>query len=337
MKALVYQEFDRLGLEEVAEPGHPSGKEVLLEVAACGICGSELESFNNRSPRRKPPLILGHEFCATIAETGPEVVNWKPGDRVVSNSLVSCGICPACRRGDSHLCRERELFGMHRPGAFAQRVLVPSDALLAWPDAVPAEAACLAEPLGNGVHIVRMTEHLRPEKVVVIGAGPIGLFCQQAFQALCRSEVLVTDTQLGRLQVSARLGAMRTATPDQLEQSIAEWTDNEGVDLVVDAAGSGATKRLSIEILRPGGAAVWIGLHSDQLELSSYAVTLPEKQIFGTYGARLEDLRTSLELLDNNRIPLPDWTETAALSEGEALFRRMASPSARDLKGILMP
>jgi threonine dehydrogenase-like Zn-dependent dehydrogenase len=103
---------------------------------------------------------MGHEFCGTIAEVGGEVRDWKPGARVVSNSLVPCGRCVRCRRGDTHLCADRQIFGMHRPGAFAEYVNVPARCLIPWPENLPAEAAALAEPMANGIHVVRSRRHL---------------------------------------------------------------------------------------------------------------------------------------------------------------------------------
>src|SRR3954464_3092908 len=121
MRVLRYPAFDQLERCEI-DVVPPKPDEVQLRVAACGICGSELESFKNHSPRRPPPLVMGHEFCGTIAETGGEGRAWRTGQRVVSNSLVPCGRCGRCARGDTHLCADRQIFGMHRPGAFAEYV-----------------------------------------------------------------------------------------------------------------------------------------------------------------------------------------------------------------------
>jgi threonine dehydrogenase-like Zn-dependent dehydrogenase len=140
MRVLNYPEFDRLEVRDLdVTPLRPD--EVRVQVAACGLCGSELETFKNHSPRRQPPLVMGHEFCGVIAETGSEVRDWKQGARVVSNSLVPCGRCVRCARGDTHLCAQRQIFGMHRPGAFAEFVNVPARCLIPWPENLPAEAA----------------------------------------------------------------------------------------------------------------------------------------------------------------------------------------------------
>src|SRR6476661_5236216 len=177
MKVLLYPAWDKIEVAQRPEPS-PGDGEVIVRVSACGLCGSELEAFKNHSPRRTPPLVLGHEFCGVVEALGPGVetrgVGLRVGRKVVSNSLVPCNQCVRCRRGDTHLCGKRQIFGMNRPGAFAERVAVPADCLIPWPDTLPAEAACLAEPLANGVHVAELVRPLRPKTVLVFGAGPIG-------------------------------------------------------------------------------------------------------------------------------------------------------------------
>src|SRR5262249_37720168 len=155
--------------------------------------GSELEAFKKQSPRRPPPLVMGHEFCGFVEEVGAGVQSLALGDRVVSHSLFGCGQCARCRRGEAHLCARRRLFGMDRAGAVAEYVTAPEKCLIAWPEPLLAESASLAEPLANGVHVVGLTRELNPSVVVVIGAGPIGLLCQQAFQCLSSADVFVAD------------------------------------------------------------------------------------------------------------------------------------------------
>lgn len=327
--------------------------EVLVRVHACGICGSELETFKGRSERRTPPLVMGHEYCGEIASVGEGVSGWKIGDRVVGNSVVPCGQCIRCGRGDTHLCAKRQVFGMHRSGAFAEYVNVPARILMPWPDGVPAEMACLAEPLGNGVHVTELVRFLRPQKVVVIGAGPIGLMCQIAMQELLGAQVMVTDLDKSREAVARGLGAIklphtldnnpppvplyvgteRGGSHQELVKLLFEWTDGEGVDVVIDAVGSAATKRQSLEWVRPGGAAVWIGLHGNDMQLSSYDITLPEKFVYGTYAAKVEDLRVALDLMAAGKVETASWVSVYPLSKGVEAFHD--AMDAKCIKAVL--
>ena len=228
---------------------------------------------------------------------------------------------------------------MHRHGAFAEFVNVPAEVLIPWPDELPAEAAALAEPLANGVHVVNLTRHLPVKTALVIGAGPIGLMTQQALQAMRGARVFVCDLSEGRLEVASRLGAEATLTSGKVNvlEEVLKRTGGEGVDLVVDAVGATQTKQLSLDALRPGGAAVWIGLHADAIELSTYEITLPEKQIFGTYAAKKDELGEALELMRVGRVDVTSWTDVAPLDSGVEVFQRMLQPGDRDIKAVFIP
>lgn len=338
MRALHYPAFDELEIRDV-DVVPPRPDEVKLKVAACGICGSELESFRHHSPRRPPPLVMGHEFCGTIAELGANVTGWAAGARVVSNSLVPCGQCVRCRRGDTHLCASRQIFGMHRPGAFAEYVNVPARCLIPWPDNVPAEAAALSEPMANGIHVVRMSRHLPAETALVVGAGPIGLFCQQALQVLRGSKVYVADLSPERLAVAKKLGAVRVINPreEEVVKVVADATGGEGVDLSVDAVGAGVTKKTSLDAIRPGGGSVWIGLHENAISLDSYNLTLPEKQVLGSYAASIEELQQALDLMATGQVDARSWIKRFSLEEGVAAFHRMLAARGDDIKAVVCP
>ena len=338
MQALYYPAFDQLEIRDVEDVA-PKPDEVKLKVAACGICGSELESVKNHSPRRPPPLVMGHEFCGEIAELGSAVTGWAKGARVVSNSLVPCGKCVRCERGDTHLCASRQIFGMHRPGAFAEYVNVPARCLIPWPENLPAEAAALAEPMANGIHVVRVSKHLPAATALVIGAGPIGLFCQQALQVLRGAKVYVADLSPKRLAVAKKLGAVRVINPreEDVTKIIMEATGGEGVDLSVDAVGGGITKKTSLDAIRPGGATVWIGLHENAITLDSYNITLPEKQVLGTYAASIEELQQALDLMAAGKVDALTWVKRFSLEDGVTAFRRMLAAKGHDIKAVVCP
>jgi L-iditol 2-dehydrogenase len=338
MRVLNYPEFDRLEVRDL-DVTPPRPDEVSIKVAACGLCGSELETFKNHSPRRQPPLVMGHEFCGVIAELGAEVRNWRKGARVVSNSLVPCGRCVRCERGDTHLCAQRQIFGMHRPGAFAEFVNVPARCLIPWPVNLPAEAAALAEPLANGIHVVNLTRHLPAATALVLGAGPIGLFCQQALQVLRGSRVFVADLSPERLAIAKKLGAAGVINPREQDAAkvLLAATGGEGADLVVDAVGASATKKTSLEALRPGGVTVWIGLHENTVTLDSYNITLPEKQVLGTYAAKIEELQHALELMASGKVDALSWVQRFPLEDGVTAFNRMLAAKGADIKAVICP
>ena len=338
MKTLLYPEFDRLEVAEQPKPA-PGAGEVLVKVAACGICGSELEAFKNRSPRRTPPLILGHEFCGVVEGVGPGVELWAPGQAVVSHSLVPCGSCVRCARGDDHICAARQIFGMNRPGAFAEYVVAPARTLVAWPSGLAPAAASLAEPLANGVHVVGLARKTAPSVVLVIGAGPLGLLCQQAFQRLSSADVLVADRIPERLEAARRVGAKEVihAGEEDLVSRMAALTGGEGADVVVDAAGSGRTKALSVKATRPGGMTVWLGLHENAMSFDSHDVTLGERTLQGSYCASLDELELAVDLLARGRVDGASWVKSFPLDDGVDAFQRMLASKGDDIKAVLLP
>lgn len=337
MKTLLYADWEKL--EVTDEPIPKLGyDEVLLKVDACGLCGSELETYHNKSPRRTPPLILGHEFCGEVVALGKNVSHTKIGEKKIVIPLVPCYGCTTCQRKDYHLCPNRQLFGMNRAGAFAEYVNVPEKCLVDWPEEISAQEACLAEPLANGVHVVNLTKHISPQKVLIIGAGPIGLMCQQAFQSMLNVEVIVSDLNPDRVAAAVNLGAKTgiNAAVENVIEIAKEFTDQEGVDVVVDAVGSHSTKKLSMQALRAGGAAVWIGLHGNEMGLNSYDITLPEKQVIGTYSAGFDDYKTTIQLMKDKQVDVSSWVDCFNLDQGVHAFNRMLEARGKDIKAVFI-
>jgi threonine dehydrogenase-like Zn-dependent dehydrogenase len=338
MKTLLYPAYDRLEIAE-APDSQPGECELLLRVSACGICGSELEAFRNRSPRRVPPLVLGHEFCGEIVDTGRGVSNFKLGERVVSHSLIGCGECRRCLRGEVNLCAHRQIFGMQRLGAFAELVTAPEKSVVAWPDHLSAEAASLAEVLANGVHVVGLSKRLNPRKVAILGAGAIGLMTLQAFQVLTGAEVIVSEIIPERLEAASKLGAKLAINPNQddFQSAVLDWTDGEGADVVVDACGLSATKQQSLPATRSGGATVWIGTHENTIMMDSYDITLSERCVQGSYAATMAELQLSVDLLASGKVDGSSWIKAFPLNEGVTAFERMLAAQGDDIKAVLCP
>lgn len=338
MKTLLYPQYQQLEIAEQPRP-KPADGEVLLRVEACGICGSEIEAFKKQSPRRVPPLVMGHEFCGVVAEVGTGIEALAVGQRVVSHSLFGCGECVRCRRGDIHLCAGRQLFGMHRQGGFAEYVTAPERCLIGWPEHLQAEAASLAEPLANGVHVVGLTKDLRPNLVVVVGAGPIGLLAQQAFQSLTSADVIVADLLQERLEVASRFGAKRVINSrhEDLLAEVLRLSDGEGADVFVDAVGTNLSKQQSLVATRPGGTTVWLGTHENTITIDSQEITLSERRVQGSYCASLDELKVAVGLLASGQVDGLSWIKKFALTEGVDAFQRMMAAQGDDIKAILLP
>ena len=235
MQALVYSAPLTLELQDVPEP-KPGPGEVVVEVAAAGICGSELEGFRSQSPFRVPPLIMGHELAGRRADDGTPVA---------VNPLIACGACDLCLRGLPNVCRNRALVGIHRAGGFAERVAVPESSLVPLPADADLPRAALIEPFANGVHAWQLALAQDPAiaKVGIVGAGMLGLaVALVALEAGVR-EVAIADVSPKRLATAASIGVPVTAAALEGEH-----------DVIFDAVGSETTRAASLARLRPGGS-----------------------------------------------------------------------------------
>lgn len=334
MKALYYSSYDRLEVTDVPIP-HLEDGEVLVRVSECGICGSELESFRTRSARRVPPLVMGHEFCGYIEKTGT-CRNWIEGTPVIAHALIHCGACVACRRGDTNVCAKRHVFGMHRFGGFGEYVAVPGHVLTPWPPGLPASTAIFAEPLANGINAMSQGSSNRKSRVVVIGAGPIGLMCVFVAKHLYKSSVIVSDFSPERLNAARALGADLTVNAQQtnLAKEMQMFWDGYQAELVIDAVGNEITKCISIELLEPGGTAVWLGLQEDLIRLNSSRLTVYQQSVCGSYSGSFRDFEQAVQILASGAIDT-SWARTYVLDDGEAAFRDMLLGAGKNIKGIL--
>jgi threonine dehydrogenase-like Zn-dependent dehydrogenase len=336
MKAIVYSNWETLTIEEIQKP-IPKADEVLVRVAACGICGSELDALRTRNPRRRPPLVLGHEFCGYVEAVGSDVSTWTQGQPVISHGIAHCGDCRYCLRGDTNLCASRQVFGMHRPGAFAEFVTVPSRALFSWPAGLSPEDASFAEPLANGINVLRLDPLQKKDRVLVIGAGPIGLMCVAAAKILCNSSIAVSDLIPERLKVAKTFGAGYVANPNEknLSDGLADYWDGLPPDYVIDAVGSASTKKSALELVAPGGTAVWTGLHDNTLTFDSYAITLQQKRVLGSYSGNMRDVKQSIDLLASGLVDVKSWIRVFPLEKGVTAFKRMLAAKGDDMKAVV--
>ncbi len=339
MKAIYYPVWDELELRDVPEPS-PKPGEVVLRVAAVGICGSELHGFATHAARRTPPAIMGHEFCGRVIDVGPGVSGYQRGDWVAVNSVIACGQCEDCLDGNVHLCRNGEVFGMKRPGGFAERCAVPVSTLLPLPGAVSPVQGSLLEPLANGVHALSLTTQRFPETVVILGAGTIGLFALQVAKAAGAFRLAVVDVSEPRLDVALRLGAETVLNPRKVDvvTAIRQMTGGRGADVVVDAVGTAETRPSAVQMARRGGEVVWIGLHDDPTQLSGFDVVLGERKILGSFAVTHHNLRTAIGLFTHGKIAFEPWVRTFPLTEGVQVFRQLVTDPPKDyIKAVLLP
>src|SRR5437879_2063810 len=330
MRALVWRGPRRMAIEEIDEP-RLGDDAVIVRPDAAGICGSEIEGYLGRMANRVPPLVMGHEFAGTVVSVARPGAEWS-GRRVSVNPLLSCRSCDRCRAGERNLCPERRLIGVHLAGGFAERVAVPIANLVALPDGIDARTGALVEPLANAVHAVALARRLvAADLAVVVGAGTIGVFALHAAHAAGIADVRVVEQHPGRRAAALAAGA-RGAYGDA-----AELARERRADLVIDAVGAAATRRAALDIVRPGGAIVLLGLHEDETALPFHRVVRDQVALQGSFAYTDADFASALELLASGRVALGNLARTLPLDAGPEAFATLAAGPTAQLKTFLSP
>jgi threonine dehydrogenase-like Zn-dependent dehydrogenase len=338
MKALMYVGPEKVEIQDVPVPVLTSNQ-VLLKIAATGICGSDVHGFLGHSERRKPGLILGHEAVATVAETHSSVSGWNSGERVVVNPLVSCMKCPACLNGKQNLCAHWWLLGMDRiHGTFAEFTAVPASQIFRVSKELTDTEAVFVEPLANVVHFFRISMTEVPESLAIFGAGPIGSLALALAKLRGIPKVCVIDRNEQRLQVARNLNAdcvINSATEDAVA-AVRKFT-NGGAEFVIDAAGFDATRRAGVGACARGGRLLFIGMADNDSGLPWIEMIRNEQSVFTTFCYAARDFQTALNLLESRKLDLTPWTEIRTLDEGQASFLKMTHNPGGTLKLIFKP
>jgi 2-desacetyl-2-hydroxyethyl bacteriochlorophyllide A dehydrogenase len=339
MKALVLTGPQRVEMKDLPQP-EPGPGEVLLRVAAAGICGSDVHGFLGHSPRRKPGLVLGHEAVATVADAHPTVADRESllGRRVYVNPLISCGSCPACLSGRQNTCRSWRLLGMDRVhGAYADYVCVPAAQVLPVSDHVDACDAVLAEPLANLVHCFRVAVAEHPHAMAVFGAGTMGALMLMVARLRGVQRLFAVDRNAERLAVARELGAELTLNPDEGDVSarLRDATAGDGVDCCLDAVGAAATRQAAVASCRRGGRIMLLGLAENESSLPFVDMIRNEQSIATSFAYTPRDFLDSVRLIESGRVSLRRWSECRPLEEGQAAFMKMTHDPGATLKLVL--
>jgi L-iditol 2-dehydrogenase len=343
MKALLLSEYKHLAIADLPDPA-PAAGEVLIRVAACGICGSDVHGYDGSSGRRIPPIVMGHEAAGVVAQVGEGVTGYHAGDRVTFDSTVYCGTCEFCQRGDVNLCNNRQVVGVscgdyRRAGAFAEYVIVPERILYRLPDNLSFADAAMLEAVSVAIHAVRVAEVAGGETALVIGAGMIGLLILQAARASGCSRVFVTDVDATRLELARSLGAdaVIEGPGDSLQARIEQLTDGRGADVVFEAVGRPETVAAAIDSTRKGGTVALVGNISPEVSIPLQKVVTRQIRLQGSCASAGE-YPQAMEWIAAGKIKVaPLITAVAPLDEGPSWFARLYAREPNLMKVVLDP
>jgi (R,R)-butanediol dehydrogenase/meso-butanediol dehydrogenase/diacetyl reductase len=325
-------------VEEVPAP-RPAAGEVLIEVAACGLCGSDLHEYLHGPvyiPKKPhpltgvvPPVTLGHEFSGRVVEVGSGVAAPRVGERVAVNPCLLCGECAWCRRGQKNHCAKLATLGLSRDGALARLVTAPAYHCHVLPPEVDDEQGAWAEPLSVAVHAARRGRAAAGERMAVIGAGPIGLLLLQVLRARGAAWVAVVEPQAERRRLAHALGADVVIDPGAGDPSraIAELTGGERVEATFECVGSGAAFETAVRAAGKGGRVVLVGLVPEPVPVNLLLLLAHEKEVIGS-SAYVDEFREALALLARGQVQVAPLVTArvplaAAVTRGlDALLRR---------------
>jgi threonine dehydrogenase-like Zn-dependent dehydrogenase len=280
MKALVFEGVEAVAWEEVPDPGIRDPGDAVVEVAAAGLCGSDLHPYFGRESGLDRGTVLGHEFTGRVVAVGPAVTRWSVGDRVVAPFTTNCGACDPCRRGLTSRCERGQLFGwveagegLHGGQAEAVRVPLADSTLVAVPDALGDDALALlaGDILSTALFGVELARVRAGEAVGVVGCGPVGLLAVRAAFRAGAGRVVAIDPVPGRRQAAEAFGA-QALDPAALGREEAASAGHRGseadpllgrVDAVIEAVGTAEGTRVAASLLRPGGRLAAVGVHTE--------------------------------------------------------------------------
>ena len=343
MKALVLEEHSVFAFKDVPDP-EIGPDDVLIAVAACGICGSDVHGMDGSTGRRRTPLIMGHEASGTITDIGANVTGWKKDDRVTFDSTVYCGECPYCRAGTINLCDNRQVLGVapaeySRQGAYAEFVVVPQRILYKLPDNRSFAHAAFVEPISVAVHAVSLLPITKDTTAVVIGSGMIGLLIVQALHAAGCQNVIAVDIVQEKLDLATTLGAKETLNANDCDVAaeVYRLTDGFGADVALEVVGNSATVQSAIKCLRKGGSLSFVGNLSSTIELPLQHIITHETKLYGSCASSGE-YPECLDLMDRGIIDVePLISAIAPLADGESWFKRLYNNEPGLMKVILAP
>jgi len=329
-------------LLEVAEP-RAGDDEVLVEVVSAGICGTDINIYNDVGAYL-PPVVLGHEYAGVVARVGAKVQGFSVGDRVTSAATIPCGECRLCKSGAPNRCvgaNRRVLGSLKADGAFAEYVVVPAGLVHRVPESISLDEAALVEPAACVVHAVaeRVGVSLG-DTVVVLGPGPIGLLAVQVARSLGAGRIVVAGLSADRerLGLAESLGADKTVNTEEedLGGVVRELTGGLGADLVVEASGSARARAEALALARRRGRVCLVGLAGGVGSLDIDKIVEGELDVHGSWGTVWSSWRGALALMGSGglkvaplisrKLPLEEWKQGFDMMIGRKAIKILLTP-----------
>ena len=283
MKAIKVIEPFKVEIVDVPKPEIQKDDDVIVRITSGGICGSDIGIYNGTNSLATYPRLIGHEFGGIVEEVGKAVTSVKPGDKVAVDPVISCGHCYACRIGRHNVCSTLEVMGVHRDGGFGEYVCAPQENVHLFHKDFDESFLGLVEPFTIGVEVNRRGQITKGDKVLVMGAGPIGMTVMQVAKRN-GAQVIMTDIVKERLDKALSMGADEVVlvSEENLEERLMKFTDQEGIPVIVDTVCSPASFEQSVQLACPAGRIVVLGLKNVPSQIVMADITKKELTIVGS-------------------------------------------------------
>ena len=329
-----------LRMEEVPIPG-PGPGEVLVEVKACGICGSDVHILKGETLPGKTPIILGHEGAGVISKVGEGVKKWKPGDRVVIDCVTTCGSCEMCLSGKDAICINRRLVGIHLDGALAQYVKVNCRNIISLPDEIEFAQGCIAtDAVATPYHALKTRGKLQVgESLAVFGVGGLGYHAIKLARLMGASPIVAIDISQKALDRAFEAGADHAiqAELEEPPQAIRKVVGALGVDIAVECVGRQQTVRWAAESIKPPGRVTVIGLGPELVQVMALTEFVRgEVTLLGCSAFGIQEIETILNLARTGRLDLgSSITRVIPLNEVNVALRELADEPGNVIRSVV--
>ncbi|MBQ8431135.1 MAG: alcohol dehydrogenase catalytic domain-containing protein [Clostridia bacterium] len=339
MRALVIDKEKKLKVGNIEKPV-PNGKDVIVKVSACGICGSDIHYWDIGQPQG---LVMGHEYCGVVEDAGSRK-DLKKGDRVTALPISPCLECDSCKSGNIHYCANTWTYAtglsLTNSGGYAEYMAIRPDMVRKVPNSISDEEVAMVEPSAVALHGVHLANIKVGDKVLVIGGGIIGLMSAEFARLQGASYIAMTETNLSRGKFAKKVNAVDESF-NALDKKLAEKLDKVakgGFDVVIECVGNAPAVSTAIQYCKAGGTIVLVGVSLTPITIPTTSIVMKEQKVLGAIAYTEKEFDSCIDLIANKKLDVKKYiSKVVGLASGQKSFETLTSGKDSAIKIILRP